>query len=143
MCVSTKYFGESNGRKITITFTVREVLPNEINPQRDLSNERHRKDKSQNNEKYHQKLNQLNSRMFKCYTINQHEHALRHVCLKNVNLSRLTDPIIGPIESTYSSTLIHIIKHQRFPPAGTNGLSLQHKYAGVPQSIVSPENKYL
>ena len=72
MCVSTQYFGESNGRKITTTFTVREVLPNEINPQRDLSNERHRKDKSQNNDKYHQKLNQLNSRMFKCYTINEH-----------------------------------------------------------------------
>ena len=137
MCVSTQYFGESNGRKITTTFTVREVLPNEINPQRDLSNERHRKDKSQNNDKYHQKLNQLNSRMFKCYTINQHEHALRHACLKNVNLSRLTDPIIGPIESTYSSTLIHMIKTKDSLLApGTDGISLQLKNAGVPQIII-------
>ena len=109
MCVSTKDFGESKGRKIAITFTVREVLPNEINPQRDLSNERHRKDKSQNNDKYHQKLNQLNYRVIKCYTINHHEHAPRHLCLKNVNLSKLTDAILGPIERTYSSTLIHII----------------------------------
>ena len=64
--------------------------------------------------------------MFKCYTINHHEHATGHVCLKNVNFSKLTDPIIGPIESTYSPTLIHIIKTKDSLLApDTKGLLLQ------------------
>ena len=137
MCVSTKDFGASNGQKLQLLSQFVKCTRTTFIPTRDLSKERHRKDKSQSNDKYHQKLNQLNSRMFKCYAINHHEHATRHVCLKNVNLSKLTDPIIGPIESTYSSTLIHMIKTKDSLLApGTDGISLQLKNAGVPQIII-------